>query len=51
MHSIFAKFKDFLQKSLSETQVFINDVWKKFHNTSQYQLKDLMDWSIYMKHL
>lgn len=46
-----ATFIIFLQKNLNETQVFVDNIWKKFYNTNQYQLENIMDQSAFIEHL
>lgn len=45
-----AGFKIFLQKSFEKTRVFVDDIWRKFHNTNKYQLEDIMDKSVHIEH-
>lgn len=45
------EFKVFLRKSLGETRVFVDTIWHKLRTASQYQLEDVMDWSVYLEHL
>lgn len=44
------EFKIFLQKSWIESWVFIDDIWRKFHNTNWYQLEDIIVLSVYIEH-
>lgn len=46
-----AEFEVFLQKSLGETHIFIDNIGQKFHKVSQYQLENVIDQSAYMKYL
>lgn len=48
---IWAKFGVFLQYSLGETQVFVNNLWNKFCTIYHYKLVDIMDWSMHLEHL
>lgn len=40
---IWAKLKVLFKKSLGEIRVLINGIWRKFRNTNQYQLEDVID--------
>lgn len=51
MLSICAKFKILLWKILRETRVFVDNTQKKFYNTNQYQLENVIDWLAYIKYL
>lgn len=46
-----ANFIIFLQKSLGETRVFLDDIWKKIRSASKYQLKNIMNMLVYIDHL
>lgn len=46
-----AKLNIFLQKSLSKTRIFVDDIQIKFYNANKYQLADVIDWLAYMEHL
>lgn len=51
MFFILAEFKICLQKILSEIQIFVNDIQKKYCNANLYQLEDIMGWFAYIEHL
>lgn len=51
MFPTWAEFKVFLWKNFGKTRVFIYEIWKKFYKAGQYQLKEVIDWSVYIEHL
>lgn len=46
-----AKLTIFLRKCIYGTWVFVNDSYKNFYNTNQYQLKNIIDWLAYIEQL
>lgn len=48
---IWAEFKVFLQKNLGETQVFVNNIWRKFRSARLYKLENVIDRSTHMEQL
>ena len=45
------EFKNFLQKNLGDSRVFINSILKKVKRDSQYQDKSIQDWAAHLKYL
>lgn len=45
------EFKDFLNKNLRESEVFIVHMWGKFREDSQQQQKEVQDWAVYLEDL
>lgn len=48
---IWDKFKVFFKKSLGKFNVFVDHIWSKLQENSQYQLEEVQDWAAYLKHL
>ena len=44
------EFKNFLQKDLGDSQVFIDSIWSKFRKNSQHQLEEAQDYASYLQH-
>ena len=44
------KFKAFLHNSLGESTAFVDNIWSKIKRNSQYQLKEVQDWSADLEH-
>ena len=40
-----------MQKNLGESKSFVDSIWKKLKQDSQYQLEEAYDWASYFKHL
>ena len=45
------KFKDFLQKNLGNSTVFVDSIWKKVKRNFQYQEKLAQDWAAHLEYL
>lgn len=39
-----------MQDSLEKSRVFVDEILKNFRNANQYQVEDVMEWSVYMEH-
>ena len=46
-----AKFKAFFQKNLGDSRAFMDSIWSKLKQDSQYQLKELQDWAAHPEYL
>ena len=46
-----AKFKAFFWKNLGDSQAFIDGIWSKLKRDSQYQLKEVQDWTAHLEYL
>ena len=45
------EFKTFLCRSLRESQVFVDSIWRTIRKDYQYQLKEVIDWAAHIEHL
>ena len=45
------KLKAFLKKSLKNSILFMNNIWSKIKKDSQYQQKEVQDWTSHLNHL
>lgn len=48
---LYNKFKPFLYKNLGNSKTFVNSIWSKLKDDSQYQLEDVQDWASHLEHL
>lgn len=46
-----SEFKTFLWKNLSDSKVFVDNIWCKFKCNSQYQSKSALDQALHLKYL
>ena len=40
-----------MRKNLRESKSFVDSIWKKLKRDSQYQLEELYNWALHLKHL
>ena len=45
------EFKKFLRKNLGNSRVFVDSIWKKVKDDSQYQDKSVQDWAAHLEYL
>ena len=46
-----AEFKTFLWKNLGDSQAFVDGIWSKLKQDSQYQLEEVQDWAAHLEYL
>lgn len=45
------EFKAFLKKNLGDSRAFVDAIWNKVKQDSQYQQEEVQDWASHLKHL
>ena len=45
------EFKAFLQRSLADSQAFMDTYWEKLKRDSQHQQEEVLDWAAHLEHL
>ena len=46
-----AEFKDFFRKSLGDDWAYVNSIYSKFRQNSQYQAESVLDWTAHLKYI